>query len=286
MSQSSINEFITLFYSSITDLIKSVIACESVYLYLPSRYPEVYNSSELELIPQENPPLLVSNEDPIIGFVASHNEIFNINGENQSLPPLPNLSDYKHILAIPIILFNLPNLEEQQQSESESPLIASLSGVLTLTRTPNSQLFSTEDEDLAIHFSHILSTTIGQIVKSIPENRATGNYLEFSRSVEDLEKKLGLGEVAILRLKSPNFNKLEDKFGTQIASNKYEQAKRLVQQILPPQFPINQLPNGDLLIAVDKLMVEHIVSKIAVSFISNDDNDDNLKFAEISTEER
>jgi hypothetical protein len=63
-----------------------------------------------------------------------------------------------------------------------------------------------------------------------------------------------MDSVEILRISIENLSQLETRLGTTWAIEAAEQFVRLIQQALPPHFPITRMPNGDVLVALDNMM--------------------------------
>ena len=63
-----------------------------------------------------------------------------------------------------------------------------------------------------------------------------------------------MDSVEILRISIENLSQLETRLGTTRAIEAAEQFVRLMQQALPPHFPITRMPNGDVLVALDNMM--------------------------------
>ena len=65
-----------------------------------------------------------------------------------------------------------------------------------------------------------------------------------------------------MRISIDSFGDLETAHGITGAVHQSEQFVRLVQQALPPHFPLVRLPNGDILVALDNMMAAFFQNKI------------------------
>ena len=84
----------------------------------------------------------------------------------------------------------------------------------------------------------------------------------FMTQAHQLSDALGLTSLDVLRLRLTEYAKLESEIGTQAAARLTEQVTRLVQQSLPPHFPIYKAPNGDLIVVLDNMMTAFFENKI------------------------
>lgn len=96
--------------------------------------------------------------------------------------------------------------------------------------------------------------------KSSSENRSGLPY--FISRTDRLASAIGLKSIHILRIAVTSYQAIEAKLGIVKATQHCEQFLRLLQQALPPHFPVTSLPNGDYIIAVDGMMSAFFSKKI------------------------
>src|SRR5690606_4518632 len=77
-----------------------------------------------------------------------------------------------------------------------------------------------------------------------------------------LSEALGMNSIEVLRLRMANFEEIERASGSAQAIEAVNQVERLIQQALPPHFPLLKLPNGDIVIVVDNMMTSFYETKI------------------------
>lgn len=109
----------------------------------------------------------------------------------------------------------------------------------------------------------------------------------FVRKGLQLEEALGATSIEILRVRISNFAELEATYGTQEAGKMVEQLFRLVQQALPPHFPIIKLVTSDMVIVLDNMMTSYFENKIQamVAHISSGKKRIKLTYARASSKD-
>jgi hypothetical protein len=113
-------------------------------------------------------------------------------------------------------------------------------------------------EDLAAEVSRLLFWAVFRKEPTVTES----TWESFIVRSEQLAGAIGLDSVEVLRVTLDSFSELESTVGVSYAVQQSEQFARLVQQALPPHFPLVKLPNGDLLVAVDNMMSAFFQTKI------------------------
>lgn len=91
---------------------------------------------------------------------------------------------------------------------------------------------------------------------------AEDSWQRFIERGIELGNALGKNSIDILRLVPSNLNEVECRIGTTQLIEVFEQVYRLIQQALPPHFPICRLPNGHIIIILDNMMTGFFENKI------------------------
>ena len=90
------------------------------------------------------------------------------------------------------------------------------------------------------------------------------DFSQFKRVSQELISHIGIESVAVLRTRASNFSQVETELGLASATQLFESFSRLVQQALPPKYPMYVTPTGDLLCIVDSMMVDSYTNKFLV----------------------
>jgi hypothetical protein len=232
----------------------------STVLFLPSGYPEVVESQELishsyffcskeeeerAKFSLKELNIDINRDDGIIGKVARHGTYF-VDEKTPWHSPL-NSHQSLEVIAFPVQL---------------DKKIVRYHGVLLFERSTTR--YSENEIALLVEVSHTVSEVLGLLFERrfTLSSQAHTSWEVFALQLNELKKALGGDALDILRLRASNFNALEECFGTEKAVALADQYERLVAQILPPHFPILRLPNGDIIIALDKLMTPFFKQKI------------------------
>jgi hypothetical protein len=88
------------------------------------------------------------------------------------------------------------------------------------------------------------------------------SWESFTARAEGLASAIGNDSVEFLRVSVEAFADMEREFGISGAVRRSDQFFRLVQQALPPHFPVTRLPQGDIIIALDNMMSAFFQNKI------------------------
>jgi len=113
-------------------------------------------------------------------------------------------------------------------------------------------------EDLAAE----ISNTVQLLLLYGWQGQVDVAWQTFLRRAEELALALGNTAVEILRIRLANFEALESSLGTSAALALAEQLFRLLQQALPPHFPLVRLISGDIIICLDNMMTSFYENKI------------------------
>lgn len=113
-------------------------------------------------------------------------------------------------------------------------------------------------EDLATLISRLLYWTIFKRETTSTEN----SWDSFLTKTNQLSEAIGHDSIELVRISVDSFADMETAHGISVAVQQSEQFVRLIQQALPPHFPLVRLPNGDILVALDNMMTAFFQNKI------------------------
>lgn len=113
-------------------------------------------------------------------------------------------------------------------------------------------------EDLATLISRLLYWTLFKRETTSTEN----SWDSFLTKTNQLSEAIGHDSIEMVRISVESFADLETGHGISLAVQQSEQFVRLIQQALPPHFPLVRLPNGDILVALDNMMTAFFQNKI------------------------
>jgi hypothetical protein len=115
------------------------------------------------------------------------------------------------------------------------------------------------------HLLHDFASEVSAVVElhlsataSEPENP----WNNFKKDSQDLINALGAKTIALMRLTPANYQETERAIGMSNTIDMAEQLFRLFQQSLPPHFPMVRLPNGEVVIMLDRMMTSFYESKL------------------------
>lgn len=113
-------------------------------------------------------------------------------------------------------------------------------------------------EEIATLISRLLFWTLFKKETTSTEN----SWDSFLTKATHLSEAIGHDSIEMVRISVESFADLEAAHGTSSAVQASEQFVRLIQQALPPHFPLVRLPNGDILVALDNMMTAFFQNKI------------------------
>ncbi|MEN9847072.1 MAG: hypothetical protein RIS36_2219 [Pseudomonadota bacterium] len=113
-------------------------------------------------------------------------------------------------------------------------------------------------EEIATLISRLLFWTLFKKETTSSEN----SWDSFLTKTTQLSEAIGHDSIELVRISLESFGELEASRGLSNAVHQSEQFVRLVQQALPPHFPLVRLPNGDILVALDNMMTAFFQNKI------------------------
>lgn len=189
----------------------------------------------------------------LIGWVAKHKRAIHVSPFEHDSRTLGMYSDdvsIKSFIGVPILLDGL----------SKSGSISACGALVCDSKKTYafSKLHGKMLEELA---AQITSTVM--LAEALLARRGADNSWDgFLSQAHQLSEALGLTSLDVLRLRLSGYAALESEIGTQAAARLTEQVTRLVQQSLPPHFPIYKAPNGDIIVVVDNMMTAFFENKI------------------------
>jgi hypothetical protein len=113
-------------------------------------------------------------------------------------------------------------------------------------------------EEIATLISRLLFWTLFKRETTSTEN----SWDTFLTKTNHLSEAIGHDSIELVRISIESFEDLEAAHGISGAVHQSEQFIRLIQQALPPHFPLVRLPNGDILVALDNMMTAFFQNKI------------------------
>lgn len=188
----------------------------------------------------------------LIGWVAENSRSIHVapfDMDSSVLGIYTEVEPLKSLVAVPIPM------------PTENPNARTFSGVLmcdsrkafSFTKPQMKHL-----EEIATLISRLLFWTLFKKETTSTEN----SWDSFLTKTNQLSEAIGHDSVELVRISLESFAELEAAHGITGAVHQSEQFVRLIQQALPPHFPLVRLPNGDILVALDNMMTAFFQNKI------------------------
>lgn len=180
----------------------------------------------------------------LLGWVAENSRPIHLaplDADNSSLGIYSDHEQIKALVAVPIPL------------PTEYTNGVTVCGVLmcdSRTAASFSKAHIKQLEELALHISRLVVFGSTRRDSVLPDS----SWQSFTQRATQLSEAIGLESVEILRISIQNFPQLEAKIGMTAAIEAAEQFVRLMQQALPPHFPVIRIPSGEVLVALDNMM--------------------------------
>ncbi|WKZ57190.1 MAG: GAF domain-containing protein [Bdellovibrionota bacterium] len=187
----------------------------------------------------------------LIGWVATHGRSIHVapfEHESRVLGMYSQSHDLKSFIGVPITL-----------GGSDDRCAAT--GVITCDSKKSfafSKLQGKWLEDLAQQ----AATTLSLLLDAGGAGSAHSCWETFRSKAGELASALGADSIDVLRVRLSNFPHIEACLGPSAGYDLFEQFLRLVQQSLPPHFPLFQAPAGDLIIVLDNMMTQFHETRI------------------------
>ncbi|MBX7145333.1 MAG: GAF domain-containing protein [Oligoflexia bacterium] len=208
-----------------------------------------YHSLSNDIVPG----CIIPGESGLLGWVAKHQRPIHVSPfEHDSR----TLGTYAH--------------DQQLKSFMGVPISVRCSAQADLTHTgvvacdsKKAFAFSKLQGKLLEEFAAQVSETV-QLHAALLENREPQqNWIGFLERAHQLADALSMESIEILRIRFQNASNIETRYGTSRLWELYEQVERLIQQALPPHFPLLRLPTGELLLVLDNMMTSFYEAKIS-----------------------
>jgi GAF domain len=228
---------------------------DGCFIFLLAGFPEVDNVLDLELLAyhsqhEVNIRAFIERHDRSpVGWIALHGMPLNLCTVDE---PREFAEVYKQTVNVQSF-FGAPLF----LSGETSPI-----GVIACDSTIENNFSRFHVSLLEQIASHISDLLLKQKLGSTRLHGAVNSWEDFTARVEELVRALGTQGIDILRLSSLDFASIEQSLGLQRAVDLIDQFEALIQQSLPPQFPLFRLPNGDMLVVLDKMMSDFFENKI------------------------
>lgn len=238
----------------------NITDAHSCFIFLPLALlaPSTHSSGSLLLLELGGVHSLSNDIDPrcriavdcgLVGWVARHGRSVHVSPfehESRTLGIYTSDQELKSFIAVP-----LP-LTRESAKESNGVLACDSKKSFAFSKLQGKLL-----EDLAREIVRLVELT------RTPAAHGSSDWRGFLARSQALCQALGTEAVEILRLTPSPFHALEAAVGAGRAIEMYEQVVRLIEQALPPHFPLFHLPNGELAIALDRMMSGFYENKIS-----------------------
>ncbi len=199
------------------------------------------------------PGCVIPRETGLIGWVAKHNRPIHVSPfehDSRTLGVYAKDQQLKSFLGIPV-----PFHSPDSTAEVHTGVIACDSKKAFAFSKLQGKLL----EEFALEVAEFVSLCLGQR----QSNESETSWGGFIARAQQLADALSMNSIEVLRMRLPSLPEVEKRLGTLAMIEKYEQVQRLIQQALPPHFPLTRLPNGELILILDNMMTSFYEAKIA-----------------------
>ncbi|MBN8548301.1 MAG: GAF domain-containing protein [Deltaproteobacteria bacterium] len=197
------------------------------------------------------PGALIPSDSGLIGWVAKHARAIHVSPfehDSRTLGVYSSDQNLKSFIGIPVSFEHLSG-------------DARLTGVIACD-SKKAFAFSKLQGKLLEEFSFEVARIVNLSLEQMRAGAHEQTWGSFIQRAHQLSDALGMNSIEVLRVRASNFDDLEHQLGSAHAIEVVNQVERLIQQALPPHFPLLKLPNGDLLIVVDNMMTSFYETKI------------------------
>lgn len=219
----------------------------SSLLFLPIRYPEVTAATDLELsvssssIPNDLHAEQVEIGQGVIGWIAAQNRPRLYTDPSKQSYSVYRTTSVRSVIGFPVALNGARGVV------AFDSLKAYAFGKRHLTTL----------RDLSLEVSETLTTNVRAQLAMRPSS-----WESFVKRGERLLEALGGDGVEMIRVQILNDTELLAAYGREVWEESQDRLLRLIEQTLPPHFPICRVPDGDIAILVDNLMSSFFKKKI------------------------
>ncbi|NDC39297.1 MAG: GAF domain-containing protein, partial [Proteobacteria bacterium] len=184
----------------------------------------------------------------LIGWVAKHGRSIHVSPFDRSSATLGVYTtdqELKSFIGVPVQI--------ETQPESYGVIACDSKKSFAFSKLQGKLL-----EELAEQVSCVVHRAIEKLS---PSDGEPLSWEAFLRSGAHLLEAVGADSLQLMRVKTLNVLELEKSIGIGGTLRLLSQVVRLIQQTLPPGTPISRLANGDILLAVDNMMVSFYESR-------------------------
>ncbi len=188
----------------------------------------------------------------LLGWVAEQGRPIHVapfESDSSSLGVYADSEPLKSLIALPVPM----PAEYRDEQQSHGVLMCDSKRPLPFTKPQVKHL-----EDITTEVSRLLFWALFKREDISVEC----SWDSFTARAENLASAIGNDSVEFLRISVDTYAQMEQDIGISGAIRRSDQFFRLVQQALPPHFPVTRLPQGDILIALDNMMSAFFQNKI------------------------
>lgn len=189
----------------------------------------------------------------LIGWVAKHNQQIQVSPfdrDSRTLGVYLREEEIKSFLALPIPL----SVAEFGKKGKAGVLMVDSRKPYAFSKHQAKLL-----DDVCVEIGALLATK-AQVTRLEAQN---SSWNQFIAQGTLLVNTLGPHAVDVLRIRMTNISELEISHGSRETTDIVQQLLRLIQQTIPPHFPLTRGPQGDIVLLVDNMMTSFFENKIA-----------------------
>lgn len=197
------------------------------------------------------PGALIPSESGLIGWVSKHARAIHVSPfehDSRTLGVYSSDQNLKSFIGIPVAF-------------DHGSADARCTGVIACD-SKKAFAFSKLQGKLLEEFSLEISRLVNVSLEQTRSGSQEQSWSAFIQRGHQLSEALGMNSIEVMRIKAVNFDELERTLGSAQAIEMSNQVERLIQQALPPHFPLLKLPNGDMILVVDNMMTSFYETKI------------------------
>lgn len=188
----------------------------------------------------------------LIGWVAENSRSIHVAPFDMDSSVLGVYADSEAIKSLVAVPIPMPT-ENQNARTFSGVLMCDSRKALSFSKAQVKHL-----EDIATLISRLLFWTLFKKEATTAES----SWDSFLTKTTQLGDAIGHDSIELVRVSLEAFSEIEAAHGITFAVQQSEHFTRLVQQALPPHFPLVRLPNGDLLLSLDNMMATFFQNKI------------------------
>jgi len=193
----------------------------------------------------------------LIGWAARHNRSIHVSPFDRDSRTLGIYSSDQHLKSFIGIPVPVKSGNEASDYEEKSRI----TGVVACD-SKKSFAFSKIQGKLLEDLAREIANTVRLWLRCCRQSVEESSFESFMKKGQMLVDALGNQSVEILRLQPVNLSEIESALGTAGAISAYQQILRLIQQALPPHFPLCKLPGGEIIVVLDSMMAGFYENRI------------------------